>query len=253
MVGKKRKLGTRPYKTYIEESLQRAVMLVKSGELTKRQATEQFGISKSTIHRKGHDQNLLPVGRPCVLSNDEEEELVRGLITASKWGFPLTSIDISFVIKSYLDSDGRIELRFNKNTPGSDWIRAYLSRHKNDLTVRLCENVKRARVAVSYESIEQYFNELSLTLEGVDSDVIINYDETNMTDDPGRKKVIVRRGIKHAECIKDTSKSSTSVMFSGTASGVILPVYVVYKADHLYDSWTQDGPKGARYNRSKSG
>lgn len=166
------------------------------------------------------------------MSNNEEEELVRGLITASKWGFPLTSI---------------------KNTPGSDWIRAFLSRHKNDLTVRSCENVKRTRVAVSYESIEQYFNELSLTLDGVDSDVIINYDETNMTDDPGRKKVIVRRGIKHAECIKDTSKSSTSVMFSGTASGVILPVYVVYKADHLYDSWTQDGPKGARYNRSKSG
>ncbi|XP_050065205.1 uncharacterized protein LOC126554147 [Aphis gossypii] len=74
-----------------------------------------------------------------------------------------------------------------------------------------------------------------------------------MTDDPGRKKVIVRRGVKHAECIKDTSKSSTSVMFSGTASGIVLPIYVVYKADHLYDSWTLDGPKGTRYNRSKSG
>jgi len=42
-----------------------------------------------------------------------------------------------------------------------------------------------------------------------------------MTDDPGRKKVIVRRGFKHAECIKDTSKSSISVMFSGSALGVV--------------------------------
>lgn len=42
-------------------------------------------------------------------------------------------------------------------------------------------------------------------------------------------------------------------MFSGTASGVVLPIYFVYKADHLYDSWTLDGPKGTRYNRSKSG
>lgn len=42
-------------------------------------------------------------------------------------------------------------------------------------------------------------------------------------------------------------------MFSGIASGVVLPVYVVYKADHLYDSWTLDGPKDVRYNTSKSG
>jgi len=74
-----------------------------------------------------------------------------------------------------------------------------------------------------------------------------------MTDDPGKKKVVVRRGTKHAECIKDTSKSSTFVMFSGTASGVILPLYVVYKAEHLYNTWTYNGPPGTRYNRSRSG
>lgn len=34
--------------------------------------------------------------------------------------FPLTSIDISIVVKSYLDSDGRIEPRFKNNTPGPD-------------------------------------------------------------------------------------------------------------------------------------
>jgi nitroimidazol reductase NimA-like FMN-containing flavoprotein (pyridoxamine 5'-phosphate oxidase superfamily) len=73
-----------------------------------------------------------------------------------------------------------------------------------------------------------------------------------MSGDPGRKKVIVRRGVKHAEYINDTSNSSTSVMFSGTASVVVLPIYVVYKADHLYNSWTLDGPKGTLYNRSNA-
>lgn len=101
MVGEKRELGARPYKTCNEKTL------VHSGQLTERQATEQFSILKSTIHRKPHDQNLLPVERPCVLNNDEEEDLVRGLITASKWGFPFTSIVISFVVKSYLYSEGK--------------------------------------------------------------------------------------------------------------------------------------------------
>ncbi|XP_049787110.1 uncharacterized protein LOC126190695 [Schistocerca cancellata] len=42
-------------------------------------------------------------------------------------------------------------------------------------------------------------------------------------------------------------------MFCGSASGVVLPVYVYYKAVHLYDSWTEGGPTGFRYNRSKNG
>ena len=42
-------------------------------------------------------------------------------------------------------------------------------------------------------------------------------------------------------------------MFAAAADGTILPPYVVYKAMHLYQSWTEGGPKNARYNRTKSG
>ena len=49
------------------------------------------------------------------------------------------------------------------------------------------------------------------------------------------------------------TKGSTSIMFSGTASGELLPVYVVYKAINMWNTWTLGGPKGARFNRSKSG
>lgn len=34
---------------------------------------------------------------------------------------------------------------------------------------------------------------------------------------------------------------------------MLLPLYIVYKAEHLYNTWTSNGPPGARYNRSKSG
>lgn len=51
----------------------------------------------------------------------------------------------------------------------------------------------------------------------------------------------------------NSSKASTSVMFSASAKGTILPPYVVYKSIHLYQSWTEGGPKHARYNRTKSG
>ena len=35
--------------------------------------------------------------------------------------------------------------------------------------------------------------------------------------------------------------------------GELLPPYVVYKAHHLWSTWTEGGPSGTRYNRSKSG
>ncbi|KAG5882829.1 hypothetical protein JTB14_008012 [Gonioctena quinquepunctata] len=52
----------------------------------------------------------------------------------------------------------------------------------------------------------------------VHPEAIVNYDETNFTDDPGRIKVIVRKQSKRAEKVMDTSKFSTSVMFSCSAS-----------------------------------
>ena len=38
-----------------------------------------------------------------------------------------------------------------------------------------------------------------------------------------------------------------------SASGDMLPAYVVYKAENLLSTWTEGGPKGTQYNRSRSG
>lgn len=46
-------------------------------------------------------------------------------------------------------------------------------------------------------------------MEGIDPRAIINYDETNMTDDLGNNKVIVRKGSKHTHRILDTQKQVT--------------------------------------------
>ena len=51
----------------------------------------------------------------------------------------------------------------------------------------------------------------------------------------------------------NSTKASTSIMFCGSASGTMLPAYVVYKAEHIWSTWMEGGPKNVRYNRSKSG
>ena len=42
-------------------------------------------------------------------------------------------------------------------------------------------------------------------------------------------------------------------MFSGSATGELLPPYVIYKAKNLWSTWIEGGPEGARYGISKNG
>lgn len=249
----KKKIGGRSYQNYSPQSLQKAINDVISKKLTYRDAEAKYGVSKSTIQRKVNEKNMLKVGRPNALSNVDEESLVNGIILSSKWGFPFTSLDIRLLVQSFLNNNGVKDPRFNGNLPGYTWAKHFINRHKSVLSERLAENIKRSRAEINPHIITQYFDNLENSLAGVLPQLIINYDETNMTDDPGKCKVITRRGSKHPERILDSSKSSVSVMFAGTASGFLLPPYVVYKAEHLYDSWLEGGPRGTRYNRSKSG
>lgn len=81
----------------------------------------------------------------------------------------------------------------------------------------------------------------------------INYDETNLSDDPKSIKCIFWRVIKYPEMIMNTTKASTSVMFAITGALEVLSPYVVFKAERFYDLCTIGGRRGTRYNRSKSG
>ena len=42
-------------------------------------------------------------------------------------------------------------------------------------------------------------------------------------------------------------------MFCGTATGELLPLYVVYKAGRVWSTWKEGGPEGTKYDCTKSG
>lgn len=248
----KRKPATRRYADYTEETLAEALSVIKSKSMSLRETSKKYKISLGTLSRKLKKKNMNKYGRPTVLTEQEEQKIVEGLQVVGEWGFPLTTTDLQLVVQSYLDSCGRSERRFTQNRPGRDWVFHFRNRHP-ELSNRLAENIKRSRAEVSEETITRYFENLGSALDGLPPDKIINYDESNLSDDPGRSKVLVRKGTKHSERCLDSSKMSTSIMVACSASGILLPPYIIYKAEHLYDSWTERGPKGARYNRTKSG
>ncbi|XP_013189286.1 uncharacterized protein LOC106142869 [Amyelois transitella] len=248
----RKKIGSRPYRNYSNEAVENAVASVRKG-MSIRKAAEKYNVPPATVQRKVRCKHMNKVGRPTVFSNEDENIIVEALILCGKWGFPITAFDLTLIVKQYLDTKGKTEPRFKNNLPGRFWLKGFLDRNKHEISYKFCENIKRARAAVNPEMISDYFDNLMISLEGVKPEAIVNFDETNFTDDPGKTKVLVRRGFKSPKNIIDASKSSTSVMFAGSASGALLPIYVVYKAEHLYDSWLRGGPANTFYNRTRSG
>lgn len=142
---------------------------------------------------------------------------------------------------------------FGGQPPGKAWVDNFLLRNACDLTLRNTQNIKTARAGKSVGEFMTYFENLQETIKDVPASNIMNFDETNLSDNPGNSKCIFRRGVKYPERVLNSTKGAISIMFSATEAGEVLPVYVIYKADNVYSEWIQGGPRDARYNHTKSG
>lgn len=155
------------------------------------------------------------------------------MIAVSVYGFPVTAHDLRFIVKAYLDKRGKNIKCFKGNFPGKEWVASFLNRHKQVLVNRIARNISVSRAAVNHEIINNFFDHLERELENVPPSAIWNYDETNLGDDPGATKVLIRRGTKYPEQIRNATKACTSLMIAENAAGEIAPVYVVYKSENL--------------------
>lgn len=240
-------------KTYDPQVMKTAIEEVKRGEGSYRKVAKKYDIEYTVLYRHLKRGVTKKKGGQTALSERDEELLVSRLQICADWGYPIEPITLRMLIKEFVDRQGKVVPRFKNNMPGPDFVYNFMKRHSNALSTRMCQNIKRSRAAVNEETINEYFDNLQKELKEVPPSNIINYDETNLCDDPGRKQIITRRGCKYPERIMNSTKCSISVMFAAAGNGTILPPYVVYKAQHIYDSWRVGGPANSRYNRTKSG
>lgn len=242
-------------KSYTAEQLQVAVDRVKKGEAI-RKVSAKTGIPRRTLtnhvtgQRGGHGSTG---GRPPALFPEEELSIAQHVAVLSDYGYAFDQHELQLFVKSFLDDAGRSASQFKNNLPGVEWTLSFIKRHKDILSKRMSQNINRKRAAISSEQVNKFFNNLEVTGVNDVPPENINYDETNFCDDPKAVMMLFRKGVKRAERVMNVSKTTVSVMFAGSASGALLPPYVVYKAEHLMNSWVLGGPLNTRYNRTKSG
>lgn len=104
----RRRVGARPYKNYSEEMLDLAVQYIKEKKMSSREAERQFGIPRRTLLNKQKENHPKNVGKPTLLSEEEEENIVKVIVAAADFGCPLTKLDLRLVVHDYLKKNVKV-------------------------------------------------------------------------------------------------------------------------------------------------
>ncbi|KAF6216317.1 hypothetical protein GE061_000658 [Apolygus lucorum] len=108
---------------YSFETLQKALQLIKDGQISISEAARSFGIAKSTLHTKltGKRPLVTKMGPATYLTAEEENEIKSWILNKAKLGFPLCREDVKDSIQNVLVKCPR-ETAFVNNRPGEKWI-----------------------------------------------------------------------------------------------------------------------------------
>lgn len=199
--------------------------------------------------------NVVPqLGRPTEIPVETERALVKCLKMCAEYQYPMRKSDLQALVQSYVLSNS-IKTRWPDGKPGKDWCRMFQRRWRGEVKVKRATNIKRSKAQVSPTIVRQFFERIRPRLEGLPPENIINLDETNIQDDPGKEQAFFGGGTKYFEKIRNSSKVAFTVVFSATASGQLLSPYTIFKSPTgaLYLSWCEGGPPGAVYSATPSG
>lgn len=250
------KIGRKKKKKWTEEAMERALIEVKSGRCTVRQAAKEFGVPKSSLGDRvsGRVAPGSRSGPAQLITSADEELLVEFSLYMSKHGFPLTKQQlVSFASSIYKRQHRRVA--FSKL--GQTWWLNFRKRQEKNINIQPADSVVRGRtVCVRKEAVDNFFLLLSTVMDthGLSDKPhqIFNCSETGFQ--LGRKRVSLPKsaslGYKPAPGLRD----HISVLACFNAAGEDIPPFIIYsKAYPGGVCYKTQGPLNALYGWSDSG
>ena len=119
-------MGARSYKDFTYENLKKVLKACRDEGLSIQDACDLHGVKRETLHNalKEKHQNI-SVGMTA-FSQTEELSFIKHLMVVIQWGFPMDEMDVPYLVKSYLDKQGRRVPQFKENFPGKEWFRSFM-------------------------------------------------------------------------------------------------------------------------------
>ena len=241
-------------KQWTEEQMLADIDSVMNG-LSGNRSADTHGVPRSTLKDRlsGRVVHGVKPGPIPYLSANEERELAYHLLQASAIGYGKTRMDVRCLVESYLKTKGTLKGSCLSN----GWWERFLERNPS-LSVRSGDSTAFVRFdAVSHENIKAYFDLLKDIYDehGFEEhpETIYNMDETGVPLSPKPPKVIAKRGAKKVRYRTSGQKSQITVVGCGSASGQVLPPFIIFAAKQLSPLWTRDEIIGSRYAVSDKG
>lgn len=195
--------------------------------------------------------------RPTTIARDKEIKLANGIKALEKWGFGLTRREVLKLVVSYIMTNGIVY--FKDGFPGEEWFLGFKKR--NNLSLKIPQNVEYARKkAMDPFTIHNYFSLLKDQLDNLalhkKPSHIWSLDDTSLSIDPRRSKVVGEIGKPSSRTISTPGKENTTVLALCNAEGKKAPPLIIFKGPHLWDKWiapAESSYPGIAYAATKKG
>ena len=240
------------------ETMNNAMTDVRNNLLSVKKAAFKYGLNRTTLINHLKNRHSGVVGKPTVLTRDEEAVIVHAIQKLADWGFGIDRDVVTNVVQDFLKNDNRVN-PFKTGKPGRDWMYGFERRWKHELTRRAGQPMPANRAfACNEHVVNDFFEKLESAIDRLQirnkPQNIFNVDETGFQTDIGQQKILCRRGMKNPhKTVATSTKTMYTVQVCCSAVGKFLAPYVVFKGCHLYSTWMQGGPDNAKYSVSKSG
>lgn len=253
------KKGVNYTKKYDEETVKKAVEAIKEG-MSKKMASKKFGVPRSTLQFRLSDKFVkIRPGPTTVLSEEEEDVLVKWIKECSNKGFPQRKFNLKLSVQQFLIKTNR-KSPFKSNLPGEKWYSSFMKRHP-ELSLRTSEAVSNASANISESHIRNWFSQIEETLKSSghfeilgDPKRVFNGDETNFQLCPKNEKVLAEKGTQNVyEIDHAQSKTAITVMFTFSASGECTPPMIIYPYKRIPNEVLKTIPNEWGVGKSDSG
>lgn len=235
--------------SYGKEALDAAIDKVKTGQMSKRKASQTYGVPRKTLNRHlcGSVKKPGSLGRFApVLNKEYEEALVKHAIELQRMFFGLAPGDIRRLAFELAEKIG-LEHPFKNKKAGKYWLQGFLKRN-NQLSLRSPEPTSLARSVGFNRPVVMKFFEIykeELTKGSFSADRIWNADESGLTvvHSPGR--ILAKRGDKQVGRITSGERGETvTIICAMNAVGNYLPPMMIFKRRRMTQLLLKGSPPG---------
>lgn len=164
----------------------------------------------------------------------------------AEMGYPLNTHDFREIVFEFCREAASDDVRdaFKGKMPSKEWIAKFL-RDRPELTLRSAEQTTVARAsAFNRQTVDAWFRLLGRIfikhpILMREPERIFNADESSFCTDPkGKGKFVAPRGIRNVSAvIEGTGRKNHTVLACASASGLVLPPYILYNGVKPQAAW----------------